>query len=441
MGRDNGNNDGGFNKRRPRRSFGDGEDRPRREFGDRRPRREFGDGEDRPRREFGDRRPRREFGDGDDRSRREFGDRRPRREFGDRKEFGQRKRNFTLGEGNKPAWTKKGGSDVDDFEAAIEASTGSDVDFAEANDDAVVNVDADENSLEKTDEFGGFDQKPRERKEWRERDSKPELPPLPLPQEHTMAVLGGSFDPIHNGHLMIANYIIEHKIADEVLLVPARVSPFKEGGATASPEDRIEMVKLAIEGCKGLSYSDMELTREGKSYTFDTMMTLKQIYPDVNLKFIIGMDNLASLNGWYKVQELLQRFDFIIYPRPGINPPSFLELEKAFGTKIAVRLEQSVLPDRIFERIQPPKEETVEKAKTGKAENNEDKKAEDAPVEEKVLGPDDFKPVETVREVILPKSVLSSSEIRAGIINGEDMSKALPKPVLDYINEKNLYRI
>ncbi|MBQ7649366.1 MAG: hypothetical protein IJS15_00320, partial [Victivallales bacterium] len=194
----------------------------------------------------------------------------------------------------------------------------------------------------------------------------------------------------------------------------------------------------------GLSYSDMELTRDGKSYTYDTMMTLKQIYPDVNLKFIIGMDNLASLNGWYKVQELLQRFDFIIYPRPGVNPPSFLELEKAFGTKVAVQLEQSVLPDRIFERIMPPKEEKADKTTTEnkeKVENKGENETGNVPVEEKVLGPEDFKPVETVREVILPKSVLSSSEIRAGIKNGEDMSKALPKPVLDYINERNLYRI
>ena len=168
----------------------------------------------------------------------------------------------------------------------------------------------------------------------------------------------------------------------------------------------------------------MELNREGKSYTFDTMTTLKQIYPDVNLKFIIGMDNLATLNNWYKAQELVQHVDFIIYPRPGAKPPSFLELEKSFGTRVAVRLEQSVLPDRIFERIEKPES---------------DKKAEETA--EKPLTPEDFKPVETVREVVLPKSVLASSNIRDAIKNGEDLSAALPKPVLDYIIEKKLYGI
>ncbi len=234
---------------------------------------------------------------------------------------------------------------------------------------------------------------------------------------------------------MIADYIIRQKIADEVLFVPANISPFKDGGAVASPDDRIEMIKLAIEGREGLSYSDMELTREGKSYTFDTMMTLKQIYPDVNMKFIIGMDNLVSLNSWYKAQELAQKVEFIIYPRPGVKPPSFLELEKSFGTKIAVRLEQSVLPDRVFERIEPPKEDKKDIKKNG------DDKDGEAEQEEKVLGPEDFKPVETVREVILPKSMLSSTDIREGLKRGDDMSEALPKPVLDYIKEKNLYRI
>jgi nicotinate-nucleotide adenylyltransferase len=254
-----------------------------------------------------------------------------------------------------------------------------------------------------------------------------------------MAVMGGSFDPIHNGHLMIAKYVIEHKIADEVLFVPTGISPFKDGGALASSEDRIQMIKLAIEGCPGLSYSDMELNREGKSYTFDTMMTLKQIYPDVNMKFIIGMDNLVSLNCWHKAQELVNNVDFIIYPRPGFTSPSFLELEKSFGTKVAVRLEQSVLPDRIFERIEKPVE-----AKENKKEKNAEEKQDEAnktKIEEKVLGPDDFKPVEKMREVILPKSLLSSTDIREKIKNGEDVSNALPKSVLDYIMEKNLYRL
>ncbi len=452
-----------FSDRRPRREFGDGEDRPRRDFGDRRPRREFGDGEDRPRRDFSGRRPRREFGDGEDRPRRDFGDRRrPRREFGDaedrpRRDFSDRRPRRELGDGNdRPrrefgarkdfgkelSWGKKGGSDVDDFEAAIEAATGSDVDFAEASDESIIDVDVDETSSDKIGDEDVVEQKPMEKKDWRERDAKPELPPLPLPHEHTMAVLGGSFDPIHNGHLMIANYIIKHKIADEVLFVPACVSPFKDGGAVASPEDRIEMVKLAIEGCEGLSYSDMELTREGKSYTYDTMMTLKQIYPDVNLKFIIGMDNLATLNAWYKAQELVQHVDFIIYPRPGYSLPSFLELEKAFGTRVAVRLEQSVLPERIFERIESDdeKENKEVKKENDNTKETDDTEKNEAPVEEKELGPEDFKPVETVREVILPKSILSSSEIKERLKRGENMLDALPQSVIDYINEKNLYR-
>ncbi len=435
---------------RPRSRFSGGDERPRREYGDRRPRREFsgGDerprsrfsgGDERPRREFGggDERPRREFGGGYERPRREYGDRRPRREFGGNNALSEGSLRFGIGDGKGNAWGKKGGSDVDDFEAAIEASTASDVDFAEADDTHQATEFSPTNALPQEEQLDEEEQEPQHInwKEWRDSKKRDDIPSLPLPHEHAMAVMGGSFDPIHNGHLMIAKYIIEHKIADEVLFVPTGISPFKDGGAFASSEDRIQMIKLAIEGCPGLSYSDMELNREGKSYTIDTMMTLKQIYPDVNMKFIIGMDNLASLNCWYKAQELVNNVDFIIYPRPGFTPPSFLELEKSFGTKVAVRLEQSVLPDRIFERIEKP-EDTKEK----NADEKQDE-ANKADIEEKVLGPDDFKPVEKVREVILPKSLLSSTEIREKIKNGEDVSDALPKPVLDYIMEKNLYRL
>ena len=209
----------------------------------------------------------------------------------------------------------------------------------------------------------GFDRPPRRRFEQNENSEGGEQPqdgvneagtavnteeaekPLPYARKQRIAVFGGSFDPIHNGHLLIAQKVLELDKADEVLFVPALMPPHKMDGLVATPEQRLEMVKLALAPYEKCSSTDVELQRTGPSYTFDTMSILKQIYSDCELYLLIGMDSLLGLHLWYRAPELVTRGKFIIYPRPGSERPPIYELEKEFGSKNAYKLYYSILDD------------------------------------------------------------------------------------------------
>ncbi|MBR4899777.1 MAG: nicotinate-nucleotide adenylyltransferase [Victivallales bacterium] len=168
--------------------------------------------------------------------------------------------------------------------------------------------------------------------------------PLPYARKQRIAVFGGSFDPIHNGHLLIAQKVLELDKADEVLFVPALLPPHKMNRLVATPEQRLEMIKLALAGQAKCSFTDVELQRAGApSYTFDTMAILKQIYSDCELFLLIGMDSLVGLHSWYRATELVTRGKFIIYPRPGVERPPIFELEKEFGSKNAYKLTYSIM--------------------------------------------------------------------------------------------------
>lgn len=211
---------------------------------------------------------------------------------------------------------------------------------------------------------------------------------LPFARTRRMAVFGGSFDPIHNGHLQIANYILDKGLADEVLFIPALNPPHKDSGLLAMPMHRMDMLRIALNGREGFSYSDIELRRDGrKSYTYDTMVVLMKIYPDYKMSFVIGMDSLQMLNKWYRAAELVQLVDFIVYPRPDCVMPAYIDLTHAFGPRNAHRLMASVLP-----------------------------------------------------EDELQMSPVSSTGIRAGILDGKDMSGMVPPGVWEYIEDNKLYR-
>ncbi|MBO7622071.1 MAG: nicotinate-nucleotide adenylyltransferase, partial [Victivallales bacterium] len=168
--------------------------------------------------------------------------------------------------------------------------------------------------------------------------------PLPYARKQRIAVFGGSFDPIHNGHLLIAQKVLELDKADEILFVPALLPPHKMNRLVATPEQRLEMIKLALADQEKCSFTDVELQRAGApSYTFDTMSILKQIYSDCELFLLIGMDSLVGLHSWYRATELVTRGKFIIYPRPGVERPPIYELEKEFGSKNAYKLTYSIM--------------------------------------------------------------------------------------------------
>ncbi len=137
-----------------------------------------------------------------------------------------------------------------------------------------------------------------------------------------IGVLGGTFDPIHIGHLIIAEEARYHFALDRVFFVPARVSPFKqEGGTLFSPEQRLEMVERAIEGNTAFALSRVDLDREPPSYTVDTMRLLRQeLGPQHDYWFILGADSLSSLGYWRDPQGLLQMARLAVVSRPGHAP-------------------------------------------------------------------------------------------------------------------------
>jgi nicotinate-nucleotide adenylyltransferase len=120
-----------------------------------------------------------------------------------------------------------------------------------------------------------------------------------------LGIIGGTFDPIHIGHLLLGLFVLEKIPLDEVLFVPAADPPHKEG-TLAPAEDRWAMVELAIEGFAGFRASRLELERPGKSYTVDTLRQVRASHPDSHLYLIIGADNLAQMPAWHDPQGILE---------------------------------------------------------------------------------------------------------------------------------------
>ena len=115
-----------------------------------------------------------------------------------------------------------------------------------------------------------------------------------------LGVLGGTFDPIHIGHLLLAQFVMERLPLAQVIFVPAADPPHKEAGCVMAPaDDRRIMVELAIQGMPGFVASRTELERPGKSYTVDTLRQLRAANPDSELHLIIGADNLTQIAGWH----------------------------------------------------------------------------------------------------------------------------------------------
>ncbi|WP_025562675.1 nicotinate-nucleotide adenylyltransferase [Psychromonas sp. SP041] len=131
--------------------------------------------------------------------------------------------------------------------------------------------------------------------------------------------LGGTFDPIHFGHLRPALEIQQALNLQSLYLLPNYIAPHKEK-TLASTEQRIEMVKLAIQETPELQLNTQELLRSTPSYTVDTLKLLRKQYPDTPLCFIMGMDSLINFDSWYQYQDILNYCHLVVSHRPGWNP-------------------------------------------------------------------------------------------------------------------------
>jgi nicotinate-nucleotide adenylyltransferase len=157
-----------------------------------------------------------------------------------------------------------------------------------------------------------------------------------------IAILGGTFDPIHYGHLAIAQDVCWQLEVSRVFFVPAAQQPFKVGIRVVDAEHRLEMVRLAAADNTAFVVSDIEVSRGGTSYSYDTVRALREQHPEAELCFIAGADVLRDLHRWHAIDALLTLCRFAIVRRPGY----VLDAEAVYANLPAAR-------DRLIEIVGP----------------------------------------------------------------------------------------
>lgn len=135
-------------------------------------------------------------------------------------------------------------------------------------------------------------------------------------------IFGGSFDPIHTGHVALAKEVIDKNIADEVWFMVSPLNPHKQDRELTDENQRLQMVEIAVERERGLSACDFEFKMPRPSYTLHTLEALEREYPERSFSLLIGADNWEKFDKWYKSDEIKARYPIIVYPRGNNNMPS-----------------------------------------------------------------------------------------------------------------------
>jgi nicotinate-nucleotide adenylyltransferase len=139
-----------------------------------------------------------------------------------------------------------------------------------------------------------------------------------------VGLLGGSFDPVHHGHLIVARAVAEALGLDEVWFVPAREQPFKTGRHGAPPEARAAMLDLAVKGEPGFRVERLELGRPGPSFTVDTLRALREREPGREFALLVGADTVIDLPKWREAPALPALATIVVFARPGAPVPAGL---------------------------------------------------------------------------------------------------------------------
>lgn len=134
---------------------------------------------------------------------------------------------------------------------------------------------------------------------------------------HKIGLFGGSFDPVHLGHLLVAQAACEEFGLERLIFIPAAQSPFKPDPTTAAAPLRIQMLRLALAGESRFEIDAQEIERGGTSYTIDTVLSWQSRCPESQLYWLIGADHVPTLNKWRDAEKLAAALDFLIIPRPG----------------------------------------------------------------------------------------------------------------------------
>jgi nicotinate-nucleotide adenylyltransferase len=156
-------------------------------------------------------------------------------------------------------------------------------------------------------------------------------------------LFGGTFDPIHHGHLIVSRAAAEELGCHRVVLIPSARPPHKQAHALSDGRQRLAMARAAVAGEPDFAVSDWEMSQEGPSYTLRTVQHFQQALRDTDLYWLIGMDSLAELHTWYRLAELVAACTFVTATRPGDQPPDWNRLAEIVGPDALSRLQKHVL--------------------------------------------------------------------------------------------------
>lgn len=136
-----------------------------------------------------------------------------------------------------------------------------------------------------------------------------------------VGIYGGSFDPVHTGHAMVANFVSQCNVVDEVWMMVSKRNPLKPKETVASDIQRLEMARLVAKDCKDVKVTDIEMSLPSPSFTYDTLLALKDRFPHHEFRIIIGSDSLQNFQKWKNYDKIQKEFGIIVYPRPGYPLP------------------------------------------------------------------------------------------------------------------------
>ena len=202
-------------------------------------------------------------------------------------------------------------------------------------------------------------------------------------QFHTIAILGGTFNPVHAGHVTIAQAILRPRPeVEQLVCMPNHIPAYKEKAAIVDGSMRLDMLRLAMNQLPKVSVSDFELKRDGYTYTVDTFTRLKQLYPKLTIEFVIGDDSLFQLHKWYEFERLAELCEILVVARGGQR-----DMVEAYIRTFCTKY-----------------------------------------------------PTFRISYVEMPQVPVSSSEVRARIAKGESVQGLVPDKVLRYIETHALYK-
>lgn len=169
-------------------------------------------------------------------------------------------------------------------------------------------------------------------------------------KNRSIALFGGTFDPIHLGHTRVAAFAAEKISADKVIFIPAKQSPLKKNKPAACDHHRLAMVRLAIADKPRFEVSDYELRKQTQSYTIETVEYFRQSFgPDVAISWLAGADSMSELPRWHRIKELIDICDLRLMYRPGCERPNFDRFTTIWGRQRVRKLNSLVIPTPLID--------------------------------------------------------------------------------------------